>query len=705
MVGWLVRWHRAILACAGVLAILSVIALWRPGLSDDFSLRTVAGSSDEEFHKLERFIEQYAGVELALIVVQTNEFTETADEMMSEASQACLAQIVEEAEELEAVDGVTCISQVSDLFRGMVARSPIARGLLVSEDGTAATVLLQMKDDSAVADTPRATTVKALKDIVARAQADHKDHRVVLTGPYVLSYEMTHLVYRDLFTFGLFGAVASLAVLSVSLGTVRLALYPLVVGLVTVALALGLSVVLDINTALNLPMMVLLTAVLTMANCVHLAVGHDEEAGDAGATVRRLVWPCTGVVATTVVGFSAVGLSELEPVRSFALLMGLGLSIGLLLSLAAASGVLTTHSSDGLLSRPISWLLHVALRTTLTCPKAIVATFAVVGIGALLLISQLQFNLNFLDNFRPDDEIRKNYEFVENTLSPMQSIELLISRKDVANQTGDEKLTALTPKAVKAMQKLKQEFEPNPTIARSMSIADFFAFSDPSLPDSEAVLRSQWMALDMFLGSMDCKDLLTTFISPDESMLRISFLAHEGLNAEDKIAQGNQMRDRAQELLGDEYEVEVTGLYYFYAHVARELMRDQIVLFAGEFDWRVFDHGGCAEEFSCRLRGNGSDSVRRCHVRWPDGALSRSLQQRHLHDVGCRLGNCRGRHDSLPVAVPRESPARFVAAAGDYSHAIDSRPGVHADKSGNCGGIRRHGFLPVSANRLFWPRD
>lgn len=560
--GFIDRWHRVILLVGGALAVASLVGLWRPGLSDDYSLRTLAGSSSEQFGTLEQFIDKFAGVELAIIVVRS-------DDALSKDSQLCLAQIVADAEALPAVDSAAAISQAPALFRKMIAESDVVRGLLVSEDGKAASVVLQMRDDSDVGDMTRSETVAALKDSLARARQDFPGHEMVLTGPYVLSYEMTHLVWDDLITFGLWGALAASLVLVLSLGSLKLACYPLLVGVASVALALGASVAMGVNTALNLPMLVLLSAVLTIANCVHLAVGHDETRGNAQATLRRLLRPCVGVVGTTVVGFAALTVSPLQPVRSFSLLMILALSAGLVLSLAGACASLSHRTTRPLLRWPIYRLLRGTLIAAHGKPVLVVVVFAGLGLWGVALTSQLEFNLKFLDNFRPTDEIRTNYEFVQRTLTPMQSIELLIDRRDGG--------PALTPRVVHAMSMLAEEFEGQGPITRAVSVVDFMTFAGWKLPDTQAAVDQRVALIESTMSAVLGDNPLAAFVNRDSGTLRMGFFANEGPAARDKIVLGETIQRRAQDLLGDEYEVRVTGLYHFYAHVARDLLRDQAV--------------------------------------------------------------------------------------------------------------------------------
>nr|WP_261361844.1 MMPL family transporter [Aeoliella straminimaris] len=560
--GTIARWHRPILLLGGALAVASLIALRNPGLSDDYSLRSLAGSSTEQFSTLENFIDEFAGVELAIIVVRS-------DDVMNSESQECLSQIVEQVTELPAVDGAASISQAPSWIRQFLVGSSVVEGLLVSKDQKAASIILQMRDDGAVPDTPRGQTVAELKRIIAEVCNTHTGHEVALTGPYIVSYEMTHLVWDDLVTFGMLGAAAALVVLGLSLGSVKLASYPLLVGVASVALALGASVLFGVNTAINLPMLVLLTAVLTIANSVHLAVGHDETRGDAEATLRRLLRPCVGVVATTIVGFVAIGISPLEPVRSFAVLMTLGLSLGLLLSLAGACITLSRHTTRPLLSRPISHLLRCTLVAARANPLLISAVFAALGVAGVALTSQLEFNLRFLDNFRPDDEIRTNYEFVQRTLTPMQSIEVLIDRPDGS--------PVLTPESLAALATLSKEYAGQGPITRGVSVVDFLTFGGIKLPESQSALNRRMALLKGSTAAVLGENPLAGFVNEQTGTMRVSFFAHEGPSASDKIALGDEIKRRAEQLLGDGYRVRITGLYYFYAHVARDLLRDQAV--------------------------------------------------------------------------------------------------------------------------------
>jgi predicted RND superfamily exporter protein len=556
------RWHWVILAGALLLTLLSLRALVTPGLADDFSLRTLAGSSDPKFDDLELFIDNFSGAEVTLIAVE-------APSIMDRDVQEAMTELVESAEALPAVGGAASLTKVPRILRPMVANSRIAQGLLVSSDGTTAAIVLQMRGDDEV-DVSRQQTLATLEQLVKDTNADHPELRAVMTGPYLISYEMTRIVWDDLRQFGSLGALISLLPLLLSLGSLRLAIYPLLVGIATVSMTLGLSILLGINTALNLPMLVLLTAVLTVSTCIHLAVGgRDQQGHEVTPTVRRMLRPCLGIVGTTIAGFAAVGISDIEPIRTFALLMSAGLAIGLCLSLVAAFIAVRRPRRRALLATPIERLLRLGLQLIERFPRSLVAGFLLLGVVGAACAGQLSFSLQFLENFRPGDPVRTNYEFVEQKLTPMQSIEVLVSAP--AGQPS------LTPQLLQGMSALAEEFEQEPAISRSLSLVDVFSFASSKLPATQSELDERLRLIESTLRVSLGENPLGLFLSSDRQIVRMSFIAYEGPTPGEKVALAERMQQRATELVGDQYKVTVTGLYPFYAYMAQRLLRDQVL--------------------------------------------------------------------------------------------------------------------------------
>src|SRR5690606_7268157 len=133
---------------------------------------------------------------------------------------------------------------------------------------------------------------------------------------------------------------------------------------------------------------------------------------------------------------------DLQPVRTFALLMSSGLALGLLLTLLGAFLALNASPRPALLARPIESLLRGTLRVALRWPRWLGGSFLIATLAAVGLTSNLQFSLRFLENFRVGDPLRSDYEFVETKLTPMQSIEVLVRRVDGASPVTPDVVAA-----------------------------------------------------------------------------------------------------------------------------------------------------------------------------------------------------------------------------------------------------------------------
>ena len=72
---------------------------------------------------------------------------------------------------------------------------------------------------------------------------------------------------------------------------------------------------------------------------------------------------------------------------------------------------------------------------------------------------------------------------------------------------------------------------------------------------------------------------ISNFVTDDGSALRVSLRAREGASVWEKMDMADDVRRDATETFGDDYEITITGLYYFYATLMAGLLRDQNTTF------------------------------------------------------------------------------------------------------------------------------
>ncbi len=572
MVGRILRWHRVVLVIVAAATLAAAALLLGPGLRQDYRLEAFVASGEESYYRFRRFMDTFTSNEVAIIALQT-------DDALSEASSAITRELLSELRPLPAVQRAQALTEFSPAMLKLAGRRLTQHRLvldnLLSRDGRTSAIVLQMQGETQ-SPAGRRQTVARLREVVADARQRHADARIVLAGPYVTLIDMYEYVDRDLVVF----SVAAFVLVGLTLGLVFRRIGPMAfaigVGASATVCALGASIALNLATSLITQMVVILVTVLAVATCVHLAVAGEETAerlpaepprSRAGRTLRQMLAPCTAVVVTTAAGFASVCISAITPVRIFGVLMVCGLAVSLVAALAAS--VLLTgpahYAASGRRPRLPAGLAAVVCWADRR-RGTVAVMFALAGLASAAALGRLQFESDFVENFRPQSEVRTSYRFIEQNLSPVGSMEIVVRLEG-----GGE---ILTPENVRRARELGDSIvvkhEP---VRKAMSIAELATLLSDDLPTSAIGLRARLTMARTVFG----RDFERNFVSADGTALRINLRAEEGVDVHEKLAIADDVRRMAAASFKPEdgFSVEVTGLYPFYAGLVSGLLRDQ----------------------------------------------------------------------------------------------------------------------------------
>lgn len=581
LIRWLARHHRHILALAAIGSLASLAALVHPGLHEEYTVGSFVGSDSPEYELLEEFITTFGGSELTLIAVR-------GQDALDDRTAACLNTIIPKVEALAAVRHVSALTQLPELGRSLLVQHPLIEGVLVSHDRKTAAIVAHM-NTTGEAGTLRKDTVRQLRHIVVGARSAFPDLEIILTGPYVTMLEMFDYVREDLRLFAVCIALLMLLTLYGVIGSWAVSIYAIGVAACAVLCTLGLTIAAGVDLSLSTQMIVIMLAVLSVATCVHLAVAYREigaelppgqgiarHGGQAAATLQRLSVPCSAMVLTSAAGFASLGICEILPIRNFGAVMVAGLVLALVLAFA---GIFTLDE------RPLTWTdprhrfhrwLAVRLERlvdfSLRCKRAVFAAFGGLAIILVIPLAGIRFESDFILNFRKNSSVRRGYEFVEKNLAPLGSIELMVRQRQKRSVINVHAMQACDTVARTALQS-------HPPVLKAMSVLDVLQLGQTELPSSEIGLRLRFAAARKLLDELVGEDVLSKFVTPDETCLRISLRAREGVDVWEKIDIGRQVQRSAQQAFGDDYEVVVTGLYYFYATLIAGMLRVQNITF------------------------------------------------------------------------------------------------------------------------------
>lgn len=570
MANWWVRHHLKVLGLIAAATLGSGWLLLGPGLRQDYRLEAFVASGDESYRRFLHFMETFTSNEIALIAVQTTD-------ALSPASAAITNGLLKRAQALPAVqraDAVTGLPPwLLKVLKQRLTEHRLIAGNLLSQDGRTAAILLQMQGEEQGA-TNRRQTVAQLRQMVADARQAHPEARIILAGPYVTMIDMYDYVDRDLLVFSIAAFLLVGATLWIVFRRPGPMLLAMGVGLSSTLCALGLAVTADFPTSLITQMVVILVAVLAVAGCVHLAVASEETAqrhpklaarDRARRTLGRLGAPCTAVIVTTAAGFGSVCISPITPVRVFGVLMVVGLIVSLAGSLAGS--VLLTGASYGAKSGQHPRLPQLLARVSLWAVRRKIVVLALFGAACLvsaLALERLYFESDFVKNYRPSSEVRRSYQFIEQHLSPVGSMEIVVRSTEGMPMASPDNIA----KARRLGDAIVEKHDP---VRKAMTLADLTTLVTDVLPVTQADLRQRLT----LAGNLFGQDFVRSFLDPSGTALRMNLRVAEGISVHQKLALADDVRIMASRAFGPGYEVEVTGLYPFYAGLVAGLVRDQ----------------------------------------------------------------------------------------------------------------------------------
>ena len=582
MPGRVVKYHVHVVGVALVALAAAVLLLVRPGLKHDYRLEAFVAAVDESYRTFRSFMDEFSSNEVAIIAIRSGD-------ALSPASQQLAGELIERVRGIGAVQNVVAVAAFPKTARLLLGERlythPLVQDTLLSGDRRTAAIITQMAGETG-SGAERRTTVAQLKSIVGQARTTHPDVEMHLAGPYVTLIDMYAYVDRDLLIF----SVAAFALLMATLWAVFRGAPPMVyamaVSVTATVVTLALSIVLGIVASLITQMIVILVTVLAVATCVHLAVAAEEiglrRPGAswrdlAAATLGRMLRPCTAVIVTTAAGFGSVCISRISPIRSFGVLMVLGLLIALVLALAACVALIRRQTRDHPRPAPtpdvaVSGLSGALSRLGLwVCGHraAVMAGCLALAVVCAWGTRELRFESDFVKNFRPESDVRRAYEFVDRHLTPVGSVELVVRRRD-----GTPLVTgSVIRKAHRLGQRIVERF---PSMRKALTLADVLTDGATPLPADSAAVAARLTWARALFGD----DLLRGFVNADRTAIRINLRAVEGVNVGEKLRIDDGIRRMTGAAFGDGYTVTVTGLYHFYAQLVSGLLRDQYRSFA-----------------------------------------------------------------------------------------------------------------------------
>lgn len=439
----LVKFRNWLLLAAVVTLVVCIPIAGR--LTFDQTIESFFPPDNPDIQLLLQSRQDFGGDEFVIVAWQEPGLIRTNPENgIPELSEAATSQIKELSQKLSELPGVDK-ERTRDLER-FLRKSPFNKntrqkmlklfdGVLIGPDQQSTAIVLQLLS-AGNSPVSRGETVAAIRETAAATIPG-----AAVAGEAVQIQDMFNLVERD----GNILYLASLGVLSIMLLVIfknlRWVLASLGIVIASVTCTRAVLVLAGAQLSMVSSMLNSLVTVISIGTTTHIIVYYRElrsEMDQHAATLRtmRELWhPVMWTVITIAVGFAALLVSDIVPVRSFAIMMTLGTLMVLVFTLAVlpatfASGshvpipgrVRMEDTLDQLLDRMAHMIDRHPVGTTIWC-----LVLTVVTAPGLFI---MQVETDFSKNFRESSPIVKSLKFIETHLGPAGSWEVSFNVPD-----------------------------------------------------------------------------------------------------------------------------------------------------------------------------------------------------------------------------------------------------------------------------------
>lgn len=539
-------------------------------------------------------------------------------ELFSELGLARLQQLHNELLAVPGVAGVVSLNQIrrpsapldsrtllqqleqgavsADSLRGEVVSSRLYRERLVSASGESAILWVELeRDDPDAGIQTRASALAKLSKICL----EHRPVAMLAGGP-VLVDEVFTVLEQDGVTLGLASSLILTLVILVLFKNLRWVLLPLLVVQLAVVMTKGALQISGLQMTMVSSPLVALVTVIGVATVVHLTVRYREERQSAEAVeaLRKtlthvgpaIFWTCV----TTLLGFAALQISHVGPVRNFGLMMSIGSGMVLAATILLTAGcvlllprLLSDRPGEAWFERGVTAALGGLIASVKQNPGRLLLALALVLIWGVVGISRIEVATDFNENFRQSSQIVKSFDFLRERIEGINALDVIFTVPADASVPMEETLGRL--------RELQRELELNPRVAQTLSVAeilDMMPGKSAEIPDEDSPppegRRNRWLpTLPSFQLNISDSTKLATIERFEPGLVgklwnrnaqafRVIVQVGHAPGSQEKLAVVETIEQISRKHFPD---AQVTGIYVMMVYLVQHLLADQWTTF------------------------------------------------------------------------------------------------------------------------------
>ena len=476
------------------------------------------------------------------------------------------------------VDDLNLISAKQELIE-----SPLFNQLIINNLGTAVAMQINL-DDAEDYD----ITVKQIRDILK----EDKNFESFLAGPAMIVSDTIAYIKNDVLTFGFLTFVMFFVLLIVFFRDFWSAFVIMSNASLVIYITICLLGYFDWPISIVSSNFLTLLFISSVAVSVHMIVKLKEgktKKFSYEESLAKIFIPCLYTALTTMVGFLSLILSNIQPVIDFGKMMAVGVIINLLISFVFIPALIglrgIAESAEFSLSK--IYYKYLYLNT-----KNLFKNFGVPLIFLFLpifiyLSSGLKVENKFIDYFDESTEIHQGMKFIDEELggtTPIDIVftlpeeEIFIDEDDLFFSEGSETSQYWwRQKNMRLLKSIQSDLNQFPELGKDLSIVNGVLLAEKLNDFNEMGDLELAFVKNSLLTNDKAKDVLNSYISPDDRSARITFRiidSYKDINRNDLLMKIDSYL--ANKLKDSNVEYQLSGLGVLYNNLLQSLFGSQI---------------------------------------------------------------------------------------------------------------------------------
>ena len=476
------------------------------------------------------------------------------------------------------VDDLNLISAKQELIE-----SPLFNQLIINNLGTAVAMQINL-DDAEDYD----ITVKQIRNILK----EDKNFESYLAGPAMIVSDTIAYIKNDVLTFGFLTFVMFFVLLIIFFRDFWSAFVIMSNASLVIYITICLLGYFDWPISIVSSNFLTLLFISSVAVSVHMIVKLKEgktKKFSYEESLAKIFIPCLYTALTTMVGFLSLILSNIQPVIDFGKMMSVGVIINLLISFLFIPALIglrgIAESAEFSLSK--IYYKYLYLNT-----KNLFKNFGVPLIFLFLpifiyLSSGLKVENKFIDYFDESTEIHQGMKFIDEELggtTPIDIVftlpeeEIFIDEDDLFFSEGSETSQYWwRQKNMRLLKSIQSDLNQFPELGKDLSIVNGVLLAEKLNDFNEMGDLELAFVKNSLLTNDKAKDVLNSYISPDDRSARITFRiidSYKDINRNDLLMKIDSYL--ANKLKDTNVEYQLSGLGVLYNNLLQSLFGSQI---------------------------------------------------------------------------------------------------------------------------------